>query len=270
MIDSYTGRKIRYVLLFLVTFASLQSFAGDKDFPERPNPPRLVNDLAGMMNADEQARLESKLLQYEQTSSTQITIVTIKNLGGYEVAQYAIELGNRWGVGQKGKDNGVVILASLNDRAINISTGYGLEGALTDITSGQIIRNEIMPAFKEGDFYGGFDKAADAIIAATKGEYKADEKSRYPKGRNVPAGGVIFIILIVYFIIWLINKIGGGGRGGGGTYMSGRGRRGWGGPWIGGGFGGGSFGGGGFGGGGGGFGGFGGGGFGGGGASGKW
>lgn len=258
--------KLRYVSALLLAVISMTAFAGDKDFPERPSPPRLVNDLAGMMDESEQARLEAKLLQYEQTSSTQITIVTIKNLGSYEIAQYAVELGNRWGVGQKGKDNGVVIIASLNDRAVNISSGYGLEGALTDITSGQIIRNEILPQFKKGDFYAGFDKAADAIIAATKGEYKAEEKSKYPKGRNIPAGGVVFIVLVIYFIIWLMNKIGGGGKGGG-TYMSGRGHRGWGGPWIGGGFGGGGFGGGSSGGG---FGGFGGGGFGGGGASGRW
>ncbi|MCD6062808.1 MAG: YgcG family protein [Flavipsychrobacter sp.] len=234
----------------------------DKDFPAKPIPPRLVNDLAGMMSADEQAQLEQKLVDFDKTTSTQITIVTIRNLGGYEVAQYAVELGNRWGVGRKGKDNGVLVLASLDDRDVNISTGYGLEGALTDATSGRIIRNEIVPEFKKGNYYQGFNKAADAIIAATKGEYTNDEKDKDEGKRGFPLGLIIFIVII----LWLFSR--GGGRGGGG-YMSRRGYRSWGGPVIFGGFGGGSssWGGGGSGGG---FGGFGGGSFGGGGASGSW
>src|SRR5690606_22477424 len=132
----------------------------------------------------------------------------------------AIELGNRWGVGHKGKDNGVVILASKDDRKINISTGYGLEGALTDIVSGRIIRNEIAPEFKKGDFYQGFNKAADAVIAATKGEYKAEEDYHHGK-KKVPAAVSIGFILFVLILAWLFRK-GGGGNGGGG-YMSGRG-----------------------------------------------
>lgn len=258
--------KLRYAAFVLMAILCLDAVAGDKDFPPRPSPPRLVNDLANMLSESEEASLEAKLQEYERTSSTQITVVTIKSLGSYEIAQYAVELGNRWGVGQKGKDNGAVILASLDDRAVNISSGYGLEGTLTDIKSGQIIRNEILPQFKEGNFYAGFDRAADAIIAVTKGEYKADEKDRRREGKGISAGGAVAIILLVYFVLWIIRRIGGGG---GGSYMSGRGHRGWGGgPWMGGGFGGGGFGGGSSGGGG--FGGFGGGSFGGGGASGRW
>ena len=220
------------------------------------------------MDASQQAQLEQKLLDYERNTSTQITVVTIKNLGGYEIAQYAVELGNRWGVGHKGKDNGVLVLASMDDRKVNISTGYGLEGALTDATSGRIIRNEIVPSFKSGNYYEGFNKAADAIIAATKGEYTADKKDQREE-RNLPIGRIVLIIIILLFVL---SRMGGGGGGG---YMSRRGYRGFGGGFMGG-FLGGSLGSGGFGGGswgggsGGGFGGFGGGGFGGGGASGSW
>lgn len=265
-------RYLCTILMLLLT--TLSAVAGDSDFPEPPKPPRLVNDFAHMMDAQQVAQLEAKLLEYEKTSSTQITVITITNLGGYEVAQYATELGQRWGVGQKGKDNGVVILASKDDRKVNISTGYGLEGALTDIMCGRIIRNEIVPQFKQGNFYQGFNKAADAIILATKGEYTAEED--YHHGENRPSAffTILFIIIII-IVIFAISK-GGGGNGGGG-YMSGRGfsdiatgmligellgggrHRGGG---FGGGFGGGSRGGG--------FGGFGGGGFGGGGASGSW
>lgn len=268
---------LRYLGIFLMMLLSHTfAWASDSDFPKPSNPPRLVNDFAGMMSKQEAAELEAKLLEYEKTSSTQITVVTLTNLGGYEVAQYGAELFNRWGVGQDGKDNGVLIIASKEDRKINITTGYGLEGALTDIISGRIIRNEIVPQFKTGNYYAGFDKAADAIIAATKGEYKAEEDYNHGKG-NLPPIVIIGIIIGIIILAFLISK-GGGGNGGGG-YMSGRGfsdvatgmllgellsggRRGggWGGG-SGGGWGGGS---------GGGFGGFGGGSSGGGGASGSW
>lgn len=262
--------SIRVVFALLLSVLSFTyTWAGDGDFPPKPNPPKLVNDLAGMMTQADAAQLEAKLLEYEKTSSTQITVVTVKSIGLYDVAEYAIELGNRWGVGQKGKDNGVLILASRDDRKINISVGYGLEGALTDAMCGRIIRNEIVPYFKSADYYGGFAKAADAIILATKGEYTADDKPA--KGGKPGTLVIILLIVLVYVILWIISKIGGGG---GGSYMSGRGYRGWGnsgwGGFTGSGLGGGSWGGGGRSSGGGGFGGFGGGSFGGGGASGSW
>ncbi len=261
-------RLLQYLSLLLLTLTtSFAVIASDDDFPKISNPPRLVNDFAGMMNAEQQAALEAKLLEYEQTSSTQIAVVTIKNLGGYEVSQYAAELGERWGIGQAGKDNGVLILASLEDRRMHIASGYGLEGALTDIMCGRIIRNEMVPYFKQGDFYKGFDKAAEAIIAATKGEYHAEKDYHHGK-KKLPAIVVVFLIIMILLIIFAISR-GDGGNGGGG-YYSGRGAGDiatgmllgqlLGGGRSRGGFGGGS----------GGFGGFGGGSFGGGGASGSW
>jgi len=253
-------------LAVLFVFLQLNVFAADKDYPDKPNPPRLVNDLANTMSADQQAQLEAKLEEFSRATSNQITIVTIKSLGDYDVSDYAIALGNKWGVGKAGKNNGVMVLASIDEHKINISPGKGLEGALTDAMCGRIIRNEMAPSFRQGDYFGGFSKAADAIIAATKGEYKGDPDNA---GGHIPVVAIIFIII---FIIWAISKMRGGG-GGGGSYMSGRGfgpfATGW---FLGsglGGFGGGDRGGDG-GGGGGGFGGFGGGGFGGGGASGGW
>jgi uncharacterized protein len=264
MTISSASTLLRFLVITLVlSCCFLLVRAGDSDFPARPNPPRLVNDLAHTMSASQVQQLEDKLVNFDKTTSTQITIVTIKNLGGYEVAQYAVELANKWGIGQKSKNNGVLLLAAIDDHRVNISTGYGLEGALTDATSGRIIRNEITPQFKAGNFYEGFNKGADAIIAATKGEYTADPQEG--RGERMPAPAIIIIILVIYFILWIMSKF----RGGGGSYMSGRGHRGWGGGFIGGsGFGGGSWGGGSSGGGG--FGGFGGGSFGGGGASGSW
>lgn len=256
-------------LLLSVLFFSAK--AADGDFPGRPNPPMLVNDFAHTLSASQVQQLEQKLEDFEKTTSNQITIVTVKSIGDYEVEQYAVELANRWQIGQKSKNNGVLVLAAIDNHKINISTGYGLEGALPDVICGRIIRNEITPSFKTGDYYTGFDKGVNAIIAATKGEYKADPKD--PKEKGI--GSIIIMILVIYLILWIISKIGGGG---GGNYMSGRGSRGFGGGFLGGFLGGSILGGGGNSGGGwgggdsggGGFGGFGGGGFGGGGASGSW
>lgn len=265
----------RLTLLCFLAALPLVLFA--QNIPPVPNPPRLVNDLANTMSADQVAKLEAKLVDFDKTNSTQITIVTVPDLDGAEVAQYAVELANKWGIGRKGKDNGVLVLAAINDRKMNISTGYGLEGALPDVITGRIIRNEMAPAFRQGDYYTGFDKAAEAIIKATKGEYKAEPGKG--KGKAFSVKGIFAMIVIIYFILWILSKIGGGG----GNYMSGRGRRGvgsgFGGGLLGGflgsslgsrGWGGGGGSGWGGGGGGGGFGGFGGGSFGGGGSSGSW
>lgn len=255
---------LRRMLCFVALLATLHisAFAGDKDFPDKPNPPRLVNDLANTMSPAQQAQLEAKLDEFSKMTSNQITIVTIKDLGDYDVSDYAIQLGNKWGVGKSGKDNGVMVLASIDNRKINISTGKGLEGALTDAMCGRIIRNEMAPSFKQGDYYTGFSKGADAIIAATKGEYKGDPND---DNSGVPVGTIILIVVLFVLLIGWIRR-----GGGGGTYMSGNGWGAFGAGWfLGHGFGGGDddFGGGG---GGGGFGGFGGGSFGGGGASGGW
>lgn len=271
MISDNKGRMVQGISvrasLCLVFLLLISVIARADDFPSPQSPPRLVNDFAGMLSAEERSRLETKLLEFERQSSTQITIVTVKDLGSYAASQYGVELFNKWKPGQKDRDNGVLILASLNDRKLNITTGYGLEGDLTDARSSYIIRNEMAPAFRQGKYYEGFAKATDAIIAATRGAYTADQKQQQVEPEAFRTLGVVIIIIIL--IIWLIIKKGGGG----GSYMSGRGSRGLGGWPLGGlgGFGGmmgsGRSRGGGFGGG---FGGFGGGRSGGGGASGSW
>ena len=260
--------RLRFIgLSFLFLLIGLNSFAQDKVIPPKPSPSRLVNDMAHMMTAGEQDQLERKLLDFSRETSNEITIVTIDSLGDYDVSDYATKLGKAWGVGRSGKNNGVVILASLQDHKINISPGKGLEGALTDLQCGRIIRHEMVPAFKDKNYYDGFSKAADAIIAATKGEYKADDASD-AKGKHVPLSVIIIIIIVIFFIIKMFGR----GGGGGGNYMSGGGLGNFAtgmflGNLLGGGFRGGDNGGGG---GDSGFGGFGGGDFGGGGASGDW
>lgn len=258
-----------FSIIFLLL--SICGYAQMDKIPNPPNPPRLVNDFANILTEEQEHELEQKLVAYDDSTSNQVTIVTIKSLEGYEDEQYALALGRKWGVGGKEFNNGIVILVAVEDRKIRIEVGYGLEGAIPDITAQRIIDYSITPSFKEQHYYRGLDHAVDDIMRAAAGEYTAPEGSDKKKGRGVGIG--LFVLFII--IISVIAGIGGRGGGGGGGHMVSR--RGFGdfatgmilGSLLGGGRGGGG-GGGWSGGGGGGFGGFGGGSFGGGGASGSW
>ncbi|HMO39447.1 MAG TPA: TPM domain-containing protein [Saprospiraceae bacterium] len=254
-----------------------------KDLPPRPNPPRLVNDYARMLSSEEVNALERKLVAYNDSTSTQIAIVTERSLEGEDVFDYSVRLANAWGIGQQDKSNGILIYIALDDRKIYIQTGYGSEGFLPDAIAKRIIENIIKPAFRDQRYYEGFNRATDAIIAYGAGEYTADGS----KDENVAGaviGMAILLIIVLFFVFILVAAIRAGknnhddddhdgGYWRGGRYDEPRHRHRGGGGWVffpptGGGFGGGGSGG--FGGGGGGFGGFGGGSFGGGGAGGSW
>ena len=255
----------------LVTFILILSGLGlnAQTFPEKPN--QLVNDYTQTLSAEQIRQLEQKLVAFDDSTSTQIAVVLIKSLEGYDVSDYAVRLAETWGIGGAKNNNGVLVLVSLGDRKVTIQTGYGVEGVLPDAITKRIITREITPYFKEGNYYGGLAAGTDAIIAYTKGEYKNDNPKRKERGGGID---IIIVIIIVIVILLSIKKGGGGsevigGRGSASPFwwllmgnQMGRGH--------GGGFGGGGFGGGGGGFGGGGFGGFGGGSFGGGGSSGSW
>jgi len=266
MIKSITDYRMKNyikIALWLLLLLPLAIIA--QEIPNKPVPPRLVNDIAGVLSADEEAALERKLVAYDDTTSNQIVVVTVKTLNDYPIEEYALKLFRDWGIGNKETNNGILILAAIDDRKIRIETGYGLEGAIPDITANQIITNDIVPAFRGGNYFEGLDKASNSIIAAAAGEYQAPENyANRGKKRSMPIG--LIIILIILFIIFSNRN-----RGGGGGFLSRRGGffgpmifpTGGGSSWGGGGWSGG-------GGGGGGFGGFGGGSSGGGGASGSW
>lgn len=270
---------MKKLLLFSFLFISLCAAAQiEKALPERSGPPRLVNDFANpkMLTDHQREALEQKLVAYDDSTSNQIAIVIVESLKRYEANEYAVALGRKWGVGGKEFNNGIVILISTGgsegNRDAYIATGYGLEGAIPDITAKTIVDNAIIPNFKQGNYYRGLDEATDDIIKAAAGEYKAPQGYSKRKEKAKGIAGAIIVILIILFVI--IGRR--GGRGGGGM-ASRRGYREFDAGWIIGSIlsgmsrGGGSSGGGGWsGGGGGGFGGFGGGGFGGGGAGGKW
>jgi uncharacterized protein len=261
------------VLIFLVTGLD---FIYSQDFPEKSVPPRLVNDYAGLLNNGEVNALEHKLVAFNDSTSTQIAIVIVNDLHGYAKADYAQRLAEKWGIGRKGINNGVLILVktktAYSKGDVQIATGYGLEGAIPDLTCSQIVDNDILPAFRRGDYYGGLNQATTTIMALARGEYTAAQygkNARKSPGKIAPFGiFVIFIIIMMIFRnsgrsnhsnisrsglpFWLLLG------------MMNSGRNSHNGSW------GGFSGGGGFGGGGGGFGGFGGGSFGGGGAGGSW
>ncbi|HUQ96813.1 MAG TPA: TPM domain-containing protein, partial [Chitinophagaceae bacterium] len=121
--------------------------------PPRPNPPRLVNDFGNVLTPEQEQALEAKLVAYDDSTSNQVAVVTIPTTGDYAIQEVGLAILRQWGVGgQAKKDNGIVLLIAVNDRGVNISTGYGMEGSVPDITANQIIQNDIVPQFKAGNY----------------------------------------------------------------------------------------------------------------------
>jgi len=156
----------RYLLGFALLAFTLLSAE-----PALPELTSRVVDEATLFSAAQKAELESTLKNHENNTSNQIVVVTLKSLEGYDIRDYGLELGRAWGIGQKDKNNGVLLIIAPNERKVSIEVGYGLEGALPDATAKSIIDQEILPYFKEGDYFGGAKFGVDAIISAIKGEY---------------------------------------------------------------------------------------------------
>lgn len=250
--------KKLFSLLCLIILSISHSIG--QDIPTAPNPPRLVNDFANQLNGTEIQALEQKLVTYNDSTSSQVTVVIVKSVQPYPIADYAFKLGREWGVGQEGKNNGVVILWASDDREVFIATGYGMEGVLPDAIAKRIVEQVILPQFRNGQYYQGLDRAADMIFKYASGEYKAD-----PTTAEEDSIAPLLIAVIIFVILMIIisksnknnNRRGPGGRSSGGgpifwpyTTYSGSGRHSgnWGGGFDSGsfgGFGGGDFGGGG-------------------------
>ncbi|MEM8846467.1 MAG: TPM domain-containing protein [Bacteroidota bacterium] len=258
-------------LFILLLFVSSLSW-GQFTIPEKPKNQTSVYDYVNLLQDGQKRALEQKLIRYSDSTSTQIVVAIISSTEGENINFLGAQWGQKWGIGQAQKDNGVLILLARDDRRIAINTGYGVEGLLTDLMSKRIIESVIIPEFKQGDYYSGLNKGSDAIFQVLTGEFTEERSFSTNDGFPLKA----LLPVIIFFIILIIlsrknrNNRGGNNRGGRGSGLDiwdmiilsnmGRSSRS-----SGGGFGsGGSFGGGGFGGG------FGGGGFGGGGASGGW
>ena len=197
-----------FLLLFICAFGSI--LTGQPPIPARSSPPKLVNDFANLLSADEQMRLERQLVAYNDSTSTQIAIVTIADLGDYDIFDWAVEIGKKWGVGTAQKNNGVVILVGLAPKKkVFIATGGGVQGFLPDIICKRIIEQKITPAFKEKRFYDGFNDAFQVIRGAAKGEFVNED---YGKSGSSDAGFWLFIALLVLFVIIMLiikNRRGG-------------------------------------------------------------
>jgi uncharacterized protein len=216
-------RKICWLWLVILLISGWTVRA--QNIPPRPNPPRAVNDLAGVLLGNEAEMLEHKLRAYNDSTSTQIVIVTLPTIGDYESSEVALKILRDWGVGTKGKDNGIIILAAIQDRKIRIETGYGMEGVIPDAIANRIIDESLKPNFRQQQYYRGFDEATDQIISAAAGEYKSSGKKPGKSGGS----NALFLVIFVIIIILLIMRNRGGG-GGGGTTISRRGSGGWIGP----------------------------------------
>jgi uncharacterized protein len=192
-------KKILLALFVVITICAQAQI--DKVVPPRPSPPHLVNDFANILTSEQEHALEQKLVAYDDSTSTQIAVVTIETLQDYPIEDVALQILRQWGVGGKEKDNGAVILVALKDRKIRIETGYGLEGAVPDITARQIIENDIAPNFRNENYYRAFDEATTSIMKAVAGEYQAPEG--YSSNRK-GSGGVSFgkIVLAFIILIW--------------------------------------------------------------------
>jgi len=243
-----------------------------QELPAKPST--LVTDYTNTLSDADKQGLEQKLDAFDDSTSTQIAILIIKSVGQYDINDYAQKVGRSWGIGQKGKNNGILILVAMGDRKMSIQTGYGVEDVVPDAITHEIIENDMKPRFRANDYAGGLSAAVDDLLKYTKGEYKAAKK---PQGRGIGGNIIAVIVIVVIILIVIFRGRGGGGqiidsRGGASPFwwflggaLLGRGSGGWGGfsgGDSGGGFGGGDSGGG--------FGGFGGGDFGGGGSSGSW
>ncbi len=243
----------------MVLFVAMAFGAMAKQIPAPTG--RLVSDFAGVLSPAQAQRLEDKLVAFDDSTSSQIAIVIENSTEGEDIFDYAYRLAQSWGIGQKGKDNGILIYVAVKDRKMRILTGLGTEALVTDAMAKRIIERVMVPRFRKGQFYEGLDRATSILMQILSGAFQPDEP------RAIPAWVILLIFVLLFFLfVYLASRQ--SHSGGGGYYRGGRYDDPWrgGGWWIGGGGSGGSSGG--FGGGG--FGGFGGGSFGGGGAGGSW
>ena len=187
--------KLLLVSAFLLSTVSAFALT----IPEKPAA--YVNDYASLLSSEARQKIEGILAAFEKETSNQVVVAIFPSLDGQVLEDFSIKLAETWKIGDKKNDNGVILLVFKEDRAMRIEVGYGLEGALPDALAGQIIRSEITPSFKEGDFDAGILKGVNAIILATRGEYKATAESVDPFDEYAPG---VFLGLFFYFLLPIV------------------------------------------------------------------
>ncbi len=193
-------KKITLILCFILVSGIIAQ-------PKIPEIRRYVNDLTGTLSAREADNLEKSLRQFDRESSTQIVVLMINSLEGYPIEMYAIDAAEKNKIGAKGKDNGILLLIAKADKKMRIEVGYGLEGALPDAMASSIIRNELAPYFKRGEYYNGIISGLRAIVQAVNGEYVNERK----EDRREKKKGYGFIFYIIMFIVFSLFSRGRGG-----------------------------------------------------------
>lgn len=206
--------KITGGLLLILTLIGM-SLTGytQVPIPEKPKMQTSVYDGAGILNESEFKSLEQKLIHYADSTSTQIVLATINTINDDDINLYATEWAQQWGIGQKGKDNGVFILVAFKDRKISIRSGYGTEALLTDFLSKQIIDKIITPEFKSGNYYTGLDLGTTAIIQVLNGEFKETRDFNTDTKKSSKGFPIIPVIVFVIVLIAISRKNKGTGNG---------------------------------------------------------
>ena len=163
-----------------------------------------VVDNADLLSPADEGMLTSLLARHEADTSNQLVVVTLKSLQGYDIADYGYQLGRHWGIGQKGKDNGVLLIVAPNERKVRIEVGYGLEGTLTDKLSHDIIQDQILPPFKAGDYTAGILQGTQAILSVLDGSYVPQKHPQQQKGVSSNFAGIFMFLL---FFVGILAQI---------------------------------------------------------------
>lgn len=194
------------------------------DIPDKPSQPRLVNDYAGILSSSENSSLEATLASFNRETSNQIAVVIVGNLDGYEIADYSFKLGKKWGIGQKELRNGILIVVKPKTTSERgqafIAIGKGLEGAIPDATCHEIVNREMIPNFKENNYYLGLKEGTNVLMSLARGEY---DYANYSK-KDDASGTLVFIVIAGFILVFILfRKIFGRQRRGGGLTFGGNG-----------------------------------------------
>ncbi len=199
---------MKKILLLIIAFASIT-------FSQVPIPvlKQYANDFTNSLNNSELNTLNNALRSFDDSTSNQIVFLMMNSLDGYSLESFCYETATKNQIGSKKNNNGVLFFVAKDDRKMRIEVGYGLEGALPDALTSSILRNEVRPYFKQGDYYTGISAGLGAIVKATRGEYKADKKK---EGKGSSKSFSFIFVIILFIIISIIGRKGGKGGGGGG------------------------------------------------------
>src|SRR5687767_6868001 len=199
------ARTLRLSFFVSIFVAALILVGGVCAAPNFPALSGRVVDQAALLNAETEARIDAKLADLEAKTTIQLVVVTLRSLGGYDISDYGYQLGRAWGIGQRGKNNGALLIVAPTERKVRIEVGYGLEGVLTDAVSNLIVSNAILPRFRTGDFAGGIERGVDDLVQVLSGDAE-DFKRRAAEHASRPSGaeGISnFTLVLIILAIWL-------------------------------------------------------------------